>query len=287
MNEKAKEFFREVPQAFYLYQTLEQKILDRFPDVQTKVQKTQISFVNKHPFVFVWLPIRKIKNRPEVYVIVSFGSSRPIKSPRIEESVEPYPNRWTHHLILQNIKEIDSQLMGWIQEAYDDAQRKKMLYLRSGEEKMKTEKQQLLRNPDLYPSGDVLKSALKEATKAFTQFRTELENHQIELEWRYYHDGKAWLGKGLYKWVGARGGQKTTTVFWLSAWDGFFKVTVYLPEKVYDAALLLVVDVETIEKISKAKSMGKLRSFPIVFEIQSEEQLHGLFSVIEFKKALK
>lgn len=152
---------------------------------------------------------------------------------------------------------------------------------------MKTEKQQLLRNPDLYPAEDILESALKEATMAFRLFRKELENHQIELECRYYPDGKAWLGKGLHKWVGTRGGQKITTVFWLSAWDGFFKVTVYLPENVRVAARVLPVDVETIEKISQAKSMGKLRSFPIVFEIQNEEQLDGLFSLIEFKKTLK
>lgn len=270
-----------------MYQTLELKLMAQFPDIQIKVQKTQITFSNKHPFAFVWLPIRKVKNRPEVYFVVSFVLSHPIESPRIVESVEPHPDRWTHHLIFQKAEDLDEQLLGWIQEAYNFAERKSSLHHRIGGNKVEPDRQQSLRNPDVVPTQEVLKNELKDAYEPFLQFLNKLENHQMQLEWRYYSDGKAWLGKGLFKWVGIRGGQKVRTIFWLSVWDGFFKVTVYLPENVRVAAMVLPIDVETIEKISQAKSMGKLHSFPIVFEIQNEVTLDGLFSVIEFKKTLK
>jgi hypothetical protein len=111
-------FFDRMPQALPLYQAFAEKVLAEYPGVQIKVQKSQISFSNKHPFAFVWLPLRRMKKRPDIYIIVSFGLSYLLDSPRIVQSTEPYPNRWTHHLIIQNRSEIDRELMGWIKEAY-------------------------------------------------------------------------------------------------------------------------------------------------------------------------
>lgn len=111
-------FFDRMPQALPLYQAFAEKVLAEYPGVQIKVQKSQISFFDKHPFAFVWLPLRRMKKRPDIYIIVSFGLSYLLDSPRIVQSTEPYPNRWTHHLIIQNRSEIDRELMGWIKEAY-------------------------------------------------------------------------------------------------------------------------------------------------------------------------
>jgi len=87
---------------------------------------------------------------------------------------------------------------------------------------MRSAKERLLRDPNVQPSDDVIAEALREATDAYVKFVNELAKHDIQLEWRYYTDGKAWLAKGLYKWTGVRGGQNEKTVFWLSIWDGFF-----------------------------------------------------------------
>jgi len=37
------------------------------------------------------------------------------------EAVEPYPNRWTYHVIIARPEEIDEQVMTWLREAYDFA----------------------------------------------------------------------------------------------------------------------------------------------------------------------
>lgn len=42
-----------------------------------------------------------------------------------------------------------------------------------------------------------------------------------------YNDGKAWLSKGEYKWIIARGTNKVKPLFWLSIWEGFFKVSFF------------------------------------------------------------
>lgn len=39
------------------------------------------------------------------------------ESPRIDVATEPYPNRWTHHVMVGCVEEIDEELMNWIQEA--------------------------------------------------------------------------------------------------------------------------------------------------------------------------
>ena len=51
MNEEVLYFFDKHPDALPLYETFERKVRELVPDVLVKVQKTQISFYNKHMFV--------------------------------------------------------------------------------------------------------------------------------------------------------------------------------------------------------------------------------------------
>ncbi|MGI5917377.1 MAG: DUF5655 domain-containing protein [Anaerolineae bacterium] len=111
-------FFDRMPEALPLYLAFEDKIRARYPDVKIKIKKTQISFSNRYGFAYVWLPHRKMKGRPAVYMIVSFGAPYRIDSPHIVEAVEPYPNRWTHHVIIERLQDIDDQVMEWIDLSY-------------------------------------------------------------------------------------------------------------------------------------------------------------------------
>lgn len=111
-------FFAEKPAALPLYEELEKRIMSELENVTIKVQKTQISFSNRHNFAFVsFLPARRAKSRPQTYMTVTLGLPRRIESPRIDAATEPYPNRWTHHLLISAPEEIDDELMAWIKEA--------------------------------------------------------------------------------------------------------------------------------------------------------------------------
>lgn len=149
---------------------------------------------------------------------------------------------------------------------------------------MTTVKSQLLKDPEIPPSSDVISEALNEADKTYLKFVSELANHDIQLDWRYYTDGKAWLAKGLYIWTGTRGGQKETTIFWLSIWDGFFKVTFYIPEKDRADALNLPLDPKVKQIIADSKQMGKLKFFPLVFDVFSDERFEDIHILADFKK---
>lgn len=151
---------------------------------------------------------------------------------------------------------------------------------------MKKTKEQLLRNPNIQPSGDVIAKALGEANNVYRKFIDELSNHDIFLEWRYYNDGKAWLAKGLYKWTGVRGGMKVTTVFWLSIWDGFFKVTIYVPEKARADVLSLPLDHKVKLMITDSVQMGKLKYFPLEFDLCSNEMFEAVFILADCRKSI-
>ena len=111
-------FFDGHLDALPLYARLEERILTGIPDVKIRVAKSQITFANKHGFAFAsFLPVRKAAQRPKTYLTVSFGLGTQKKSPRIDASSEPYPNRWTHHVIVSTLEEIDEELMDWIREA--------------------------------------------------------------------------------------------------------------------------------------------------------------------------
>jgi hypothetical protein len=152
---------------------------------------------------------------------------------------------------------------------------------------MAINKEQLLRNPNIQPTDDVIAKALGESNDAYIKFINEIASHDIHLDWRYYNDGKAWLAKGLYKWTGVRGGQKETTVFWLSIWDGFFKVTIYVPEKARADVLSLLLDNEVKLMIEATQQMGKLKYFPIVFDLCSDEMFEAVFLLADYRKSIK
>ena len=152
-------------------------------------------------------------------------------------------------------------------------------------EEIKSTEQQLLRNPDIQPTNDVVAKALGEASNTYMKFINELASRDIQIEWRYYNDGKAWLAKGLFKRIGVRGGLNETTIFWLSIWDGFFKVTFYIPEKARFDVLSLPIDDEIKSLIANSKQMGKLKFFPLVFNLCTDEKLEMIYSLTDFKKS--
>ena len=111
-------FFGDRVDALPIYERLENAILTRIPDVKIKAAKTQITFANRRGFAFVSVnPCRRAKDRPAVWMTVTFGLGCRKESPRIDAATEPYPGRWTHHVMVGTPDEIDEELLGWILEA--------------------------------------------------------------------------------------------------------------------------------------------------------------------------
>ena len=114
-------FFDGKPTELALYQALERAMAARFPEASVKVQKSQISFYHRHLFAAASLPLRRRKEWPKECLLVTFGLSRRLSSPRIGVAVGPCPNRWPHHVVVAREEEIDGELLDWLAEAYDFA----------------------------------------------------------------------------------------------------------------------------------------------------------------------
>lgn len=74
-------YFDGKPRELTLYQCLEARMEEQFPEASVKVQKTQISFYGRHLFAAVSLPLRRRKAWPEHCILVTFGLSRRLESP--------------------------------------------------------------------------------------------------------------------------------------------------------------------------------------------------------------
>lgn len=119
-------FFEKSPGALRLYQTLERKLQKILPDMTRKVGKSQVSFYLGHQFGCAsLLAVRKKREMPSPYLTVTFGLSYPLEAPRIAAKTEPYPNRWTHHVVVGSVDEIDQQLLEWLVEAAEFAAAKR------------------------------------------------------------------------------------------------------------------------------------------------------------------
>ena len=117
-------YFDQRPQEAALYEALFQRLCGAVPDASVKVQKSQISFYGRRLFAAASIPVRRKRSWPEHCLLVTFGLAFRLDSPRIAVAVEPYPNRWTHHVVIDRPEQLDEELMGWVRDAYDFAQSK-------------------------------------------------------------------------------------------------------------------------------------------------------------------
>lgn len=111
-------FFDGKPRELALYQHLETQMELLVPETSVKVQKSQISFYGRHLFAAASLPLRRRKTWPEECILVTFGLGYRLDSPRIAAAAEPYPGRWTHHVVVSQEEQVDGELLDWIREAY-------------------------------------------------------------------------------------------------------------------------------------------------------------------------
>lgn len=135
-----------------------------------------------------------------------------------------------------------------------------------------------LKDPQILPSSEVLAGVLGDSYPAFDELIKTVTDPAFGLvaDWHYYNDGKAWLCKVVFK---------KKTIFWLSAWDGYFKTAFYFTEKNCTGIFEMDID-ETIKKeFSERKPIGKL--LPLTISMKQKEQLTDLIKIIKYKKGLK
>ncbi len=126
MSEEELLFFDQHPGALPLYEAFVKRVLAEVDGVEIRVKKTQISFANRRNFACVsFLPVRRAQDRPKDYLVITFSLESPVSSPRIDVVTEPYPQRWTHHVLIAKPEEIDGELLEWVRQAASFSARKR------------------------------------------------------------------------------------------------------------------------------------------------------------------
>lgn len=133
-----------------------------------------------------------------------------------------------------------------------------------------------LKDESVYPDEQVLKSILGKSYNAYCRLLKLYDEYEMEYNWRYYRDGKAWLCKVQ---------KKKKTIVWMSAWKGYMQATVYFPEKYIDEIYRLDLSKDALEKIKNTKNTGKSKS--CIFEIRDVKVLKDISTVIQFKISMK
>jgi hypothetical protein len=129
-----------------------------------------------------------------------------------------------------------------------------------------------LTDKSVYPDEHILRGVLGKSYQAYCALLELFDRNEMHHEWRYYDDGKAWLCKVQ---------KKKRTIIWMSAWEGFMKAGIYIPERLLDKVLELPISEDTKERIRMTKNVGK--SKPCIFEIRNQKILKDMDIVMQFK----
>ena len=145
-----------------------------------------------------------------------------------------------------------------------------------------------LRDPGVTPTSEMLEQILSGSSyDAYETFQEALPGLEIEQEWQWYTPHKAWFARGQHFWTTPRGTKKEKTLYWLHVYDGTFNIAVWFKEKNRTEILRADVSDKTKQLIRDAKTMGKVPTFPVVFDVSTDEPLGDVYTLIDCKKRLE
>ena len=112
-------FFDGHLKALEIFRIFEDTLYETFPNVNRRIQKTQITFYNAHVFACVsFAHVRRKSELPDGYMVITLGLPAPLLSDRVAAMSQPYPRRWTHHIVVSEPEDLDEELFSWVGEAY-------------------------------------------------------------------------------------------------------------------------------------------------------------------------
>ena len=129
-----------------------------------------------------------------------------------------------------------------------------------------------LDDPNVFPTDEVLARHLGRRAPLWRAF-TDLVAAEpaLALEWRFYNDGKRWLGKVT---------RKKKAVCWVSVWPGMFKVTFYFGSR-NDAAVAKVPIAPGLKRAFTASKGKTFRGLPV--EVKSKSALQDVAQLLRLR----
>lgn len=117
MSEEA--FFEGSPEASAIHRAVK-RLVDRLGPAQIRASRSQIGFYRDRLFASTWMPGRYLRG-PVSPLVLSVYLRRRDPSTRWKEVVEPASGRFTHHLELHAVTDVDGFVEGVLEEAWREA----------------------------------------------------------------------------------------------------------------------------------------------------------------------
>ncbi len=114
-----EEFFMGQADSQRLFDALHAAISAIGP-AEVRVTKSHVAFRRRTAFAWAWMPRTVLRGRGAPLVL-SLALHRQDVSARWKQVVEPYPGRFTHHLELYSVEEVDGEVQSWLVEAWEQA----------------------------------------------------------------------------------------------------------------------------------------------------------------------
>lgn len=116
-------FFAGKPEEEVLARQVLTWLLAELPGTDIRVQKSQITFRGRYNFGALSLP-RRAQDKRAHALLLTLGLPARLDTDRVAVATEPYPGRWTHHILLTGPQDLDEELRGWVHAAYQFAETK-------------------------------------------------------------------------------------------------------------------------------------------------------------------
>ena len=136
----------------------------------------------------------------------------------------------------------------------------------------------VLTDKDQFPTDEIIFSLIGRKKSLWTSvFNYISANHSdVEVQWRYYNDGKSWLMKAV---------RKSKTIFWLSVIKNTFRTTFYITGKAEKAVLESDIPDELKKTFADGLKSNKFHGLTVIFKNKSD--LETFKSLFVLKVSLK
>jgi hypothetical protein len=113
------EYFAGKDESHQLFETVH-SMIRAMGAVDVRVTKSQIAFYRRKAFAWAWMPDKYLHGRVAPLVLTLSFRHKDM-SPRWKEVVKTATGRFTHHLELYSMSDLDDEVKNWLQAAWMQA----------------------------------------------------------------------------------------------------------------------------------------------------------------------
>ena len=96
------------------------------PEAEERISWSMPTYWKGHNIIHFAASKKHIGLYPGPAAVVQFskGLPYPLESERVAVKTEPYPGRWTTHIVISKLSDLDEELFAWVEQAYEFSEKK-------------------------------------------------------------------------------------------------------------------------------------------------------------------